>query len=1025
MWRRESTRYRLRLFPARWIVCRSLAALGLLVLHIATPSPCLAQITNSGQVFINGGDLLSIGDSLTGSRTVDGVVDQQPSTNPWTQTQLGVESTGDGTLRVINGGEHHTTHLFIGYAGDGLVEVEAASTLTADIVSLGSQLGGDGTVTLRSGATLDVAAQINVGVFGKGRFELFGATAETPLFQLGNQATGNGTALIDGGTLSVSDFFAVAVAGSGDLTIQNGGEVHAGDQSSVGNGAGSTGEMLVTGEGSLFTATDFAVGNFGDGTLEVSDGGELQIDNDLSVALGNDSSGEMVVTGSGTKISAATVDVGLGGDGSLSVLDAAQIDSDRLVISKLDGSSGGAMVTVRDAQSRVRASVQLGMGGATPAHLLIESGGRVDVLGQADQNGQAQRSLIGALGGQSTVTVRGTSATLDVAADLAVGFNPAGAASGRLTVEDGGRAIVNTLTVADGAGSTGEVFVTDMAGVGAELVVELTDEPGFETVIGMDGNATLSVSEGGLFQASDVAIGHTETATGVLRVTGANSRALLDKADGDSLAPSVFVGVDGDGTIEVTDGGLVRIAEDDEGVGEAPELRVAVNPGATGRVHISGTDARLEVFGVEAGTIIGDEGNGTLEVMDGGRMENEAVVIGNLPDAVGAATVDDADLLVEARHEGAFAGQMFVGGFGDGELTVRNGGWVAIDGLLDRASRLTLGFGSGVSGRATVTGTDSVIEMFGQAPEMVIGESGLGELTIEDGGEVVLFTDPLDPQPLASAHVGIEGIGIVTVRGDDALLDVDGVITLGLDRELNTGGVGVLSLQDGGDVLANSVFVGQTASTRGSGTIFADVVTDGTTEPGESVGVLEVFGIYEAGPNSTFEVELAGTLADEHDRLDVFGDAILDGTLDVSLLDGFNPQVDDTFTILTAETIDGVFDQLEQPVLFGRRFEVLYEPTVVLLRVATRAPGDGDADGDVDAFDLGLWQTQFGETGAGLAADFDGDGDVDAFDLGLWQTNFGTSVSATVPEPASIALLLIAVSGGVRRRQRANLLPRG
>ncbi len=101
----------------------------------------------------------------------------------------------------------------------------------------------------------------------------------------------------------------------------------------------------------------------------------------------------------------------------------------------------------------------------------------------------------------------------------------------------------------------------------------------------------------------------------------------------------------------------------------------------------------------------------------------------------------------------------------------------------------------------------------------------------------------------------------------------------------------------------------------------------------------------------------------------------------------------------------------------NERLDVLIE-SIRLLDTPAAVPGDADGDGDVDAFDLGLWQTQFGMSGDGLSADFDNDGDVDAFDLGIWQINFGTGVGgAAVPEPATALLLLFGTAAPLLRRR--------
>jgi GH18 family chitinase len=77
--------------------------------------------------------------------------------------------------------------------------------------------------------------------------------------------------------------------------------------------------------------------------------------------------------------------------------------------------------------------------------------------------------------------------------------------------------------------------------------------------------------------------------------------------------------------------------------------------------------------------------------------------------------------------------------------------------------------------------------------------------------------------------------------------------------------------------------------------------------------------------------------------------------------------------------------------------------------------GDFDGNGIVDANDYAVWQSTFGNTTGDMRADGNGDGAVNAADFTVWRdhmTNLGTGASSsfTVPEPATIRLLVIASS---------------
>lgn len=81
-------------------------------------------------------------------------------------------------------------------------------------------------------------------------------------------------------------------------------------------------------------------------------------------------------------------------------------------------------------------------------------------------------------------------------------------------------------------------------------------------------------------------------------------------------------------------------------------------------------------------------------------------------------------------------------------------------------------------------------------------------------------------------------------------------------------------------------------------------------------------------------------------------------------------------------------------------------------------PADFDRNGAVEGADLAAWQREFGGAGA---ADADGTGVVSGGDFLIWQRALPTAVSslapsATIPEPTTIALSLLAAAGVAARR---------
>ncbi|MEM8944455.1 MAG: sulfatase-like hydrolase/transferase [Planctomycetota bacterium] len=170
--------------------------------------------------------------------------------------------------------------------------------------------------------------------------------------------------------------------------------------------------------------------------------------------------------------------------------------------------------------------------------------------------------------------------------------------------------------------------------------------------------------------------------------------------------------------------------------------------------------------------------------------------------------------------------------------------------------------------------------------------------------------------------------------------------------------------------------------------------------------LLEIDGDYAQHTGASLELDLLDIA--NHDAVSVLGAAALSGTLDVFEIDGFAPNVGDTYTVLSASGgVTGEFDAVNLPALVGLEWLVDYTANDVTLSVIYGA--DFNSDGAVNGADFLIWQRGSGLTGQtdNTNGDADGNGIVDLHDLQIWQSRLqsqlgvSSSAAAAVPELSS------------------------
>jgi T5SS/PEP-CTERM-associated repeat protein len=712
---------------------------------------------------------------------------------------------GDGSLlrsRSILVGSAGIGRLTV--SGGGVARTLAQGTSVGDMF-IGLTNGSDGKAAVYGTATdgttpslLDVDNSLFVGDTGLGVLHVgqdldgnavgSGALQVDVNLRIGVNAanTADNKVVLDGAnvTATVGDVVFAGENGRGTLELRNGATLTAA-RPRVGSGPVANGTLLVTGDGTLFTATvDTVVGTSGTGAATVSDGATFTNDV-LWIGYQGASNGTLIIDD-------ATVNAGADNVGIL------------YVGGRTDGAGGTGSVTVQN-------------GG------LLTAGGLTIIGGNATATG--------------TLTVTGPGSHLDNSDNapngapddtLRVGQN-SGAAF--LNVLDGGRLDTEAVWTGLGGGTNAaEVFV-DGAGstFNVDNFLRIGDGRGSIFTVSNGGTLNVAVSAQAGVSNNQLIVGYLAGGDGaILTVTGAGS--LVDFFGNERISAGLSGGeINNRATINVLAGGRLNAVQRDGGgaVLSSGFLMVGDETGSHGQVTVDGAGSRVEVRYMQVGDGTTNS-SGIVDITGGGLITTlEHVEAGSNGAGVGTINVTGLGSRLEVGSYLSLGDDIPGDGPATGNLNVSAGGNVTNGGQA-YIGHFTGSFGIATLGSATADVSTWIIggELTLAGTEASSQTSGFGVLNVNTGGRVVV-----------ASNLRIRNLGDVNLNGGqidvgDALVFTDAGSTFnftsGTLRFTNAAGYTLSAAQLAGILGANpTLTAGKHLAVNGTAVLSAPLRLNG------------------------------------------------------------------------------------------------------------------------------------------------------------------------------------------------------